>query len=90
MALSSTERKSPCPARLPGARSALGQVLRGARLVVSAGRYPAAEALRAVPGLSVPVVEIPPGVDTATIVPLVAAERRAARARLGLPAGVHS
>ena len=74
------------PARLPGVRSALGQVLGGAHLVVSAGRYPAAEALRAVPGLSVPVVEIPPGVDTATIVPLRAAERRAARARLGLPA----
>jgi phosphatidylinositol alpha-1,6-mannosyltransferase len=71
---------------LPGVRSALAHVLRGARLVVSAGRYPAAEALRAVPESSVPVIEIPPGVDTATIVPLAAAQRREARARLGLPA----
>jgi phosphatidylinositol alpha-1,6-mannosyltransferase len=73
------------PGRLPGARSALAHVLRGARLVVSAGRYPAAEALRAVPGCSVPVVEIPPGVDTASIVPLAAAQRCEARARLALP-----
>ncbi len=74
------------PGRMPGARSALARVLRGSRLVVSAGCYPAAEAKRAAPGLSVPVVEIPPGVDTASIVPLAAAGRRAARARLGLPA----
>jgi phosphatidylinositol alpha-1,6-mannosyltransferase len=73
------------PGRLPGARSALAHVLRGARIVVSAGCYPAAEALRAVPGLSVPVVEIPPGVDTATIVPFTADERRTARTRLELP-----
>jgi phosphatidylinositol alpha-1,6-mannosyltransferase len=58
------------PGRLPGTRAALARVLRGSRLVVSAGCYPAAEARRAVPGLSVPVVEIPPGVDTASIVPL--------------------
>ncbi len=74
------------PGRLPGSRAALGRVLRGARLVVSAGCYPAAEARRAVPGLTAPLVEIPPGVDPAAIVPLKAAERRAARAALGLPA----
>ena len=61
------------------------RVLRGARLVVSAGCYPAAEARRAAPGLAAPLVEIPPGVDTGAIVPLKAPERRAARARLGLP-----
>jgi phosphatidyl-myo-inositol dimannoside synthase len=74
------------PGRVPGARTALSRVLRGARIVVSAGSYPAVEGRRAARGLSAPVVEIPPGVDTAAIVPLAARERRAARARLGLPA----
>ena len=80
------EPRSPCPGACRARGSALARVLRGSRLVVSAGCYPAAEAKRAAPGLSVPVVEIPPGVDTASIVPLAAAGRRAARARLGLPA----
>ena len=74
------------PGRLPGARTALARVLRGPDLVVSAGCYPAAEARRVVPDLTSRLVEIPPGVDTGTIVPLEAAERRAARAGLGLPA----
>jgi phosphatidylinositol alpha-1,6-mannosyltransferase len=73
------------PGRLPGSRAALARVLRDARLVVSAGRYPAAEARRVVPDLTASMVEIPPGVDSAAIVPLKAAERRAARAALGLP-----
>ena len=68
------------PGRLPGSRAALARVLRGARLVVSAGRYPAAEARRVVPDLTASLVEIPPGVDAGAIVPLKAAERRAARA----------
>ncbi len=74
------------PGRLPGSRAVLGHVLRGARLVVSAGRYPAAEGRRAAPGMTATVVEIPPGVDIGAITPLKAAERRAARTRLGLPA----
>ena len=74
------------PGRLPGTRAALGRVLHGVWLVVSAGCYPATEARRAVPALTTPLVEIPPGVDPAAIVPLKAAERRAARAGLGLPA----
>ncbi len=73
------------PGRIPGARAALAYVLRDASIVVSAGWYPAAEALRAAPGLQAPVVEIPPGVDTAAFTPRPAAERRAARAALGLP-----
>jgi phosphatidylinositol alpha-1,6-mannosyltransferase len=73
------------PGRLPGTRAALGRVLRGAGLVVSAGDYPATEARRAAPGMTAPVVEIPPGVNADAITPLKAAERRAARARLGLP-----
>jgi phosphatidylinositol alpha-1,6-mannosyltransferase len=39
-----------------------------------------------VPDLTASLVEIPPGVDVSGIVPLKAAERRAARRRLGLPA----
>jgi phosphatidyl-myo-inositol dimannoside synthase len=61
-------------------------VLREARLVVAAGRYPAAEARRVVPDSGGSLVEVPPGVDVGDIVPLTAAERRAARAGLGLPA----
>jgi phosphatidyl-myo-inositol dimannoside synthase len=74
------------PGRLPGARTALARVLRGSSIVLSAGGYPAAEARRAAPDLTAPVVEVPPGVDTSAVTPLKAPERRAARARLGLPA----
>jgi phosphatidylinositol alpha-1,6-mannosyltransferase len=74
------------PGRVPGARSALARVLRSASVVVSAGGYPAAEGRRAAGDISAPVIEIPPGVDVSSIVPLKAAERRSARARLGLPA----
>ncbi|HEY1653037.1 MAG TPA: glycosyltransferase family 4 protein [Acidimicrobiales bacterium] len=74
------------PGRLPVARAALGRVLRGSSIVLSAGSYPAAEGRRAAPELTAPVVEIPPGVDTADLAPLKAPERRAVRARLGLPA----
>ncbi len=73
------------PGRLPGARTALARVLRDASIVVSAGRYSAAEARRAVPNLATPIIEIPPGVDASAVAPLKASERRAARARLGLP-----
>jgi phosphatidylinositol alpha-1,6-mannosyltransferase len=74
------------PGRIPVARRGLAHVLRGAAVVISAGRYPAAEGRRAAGEITAPIVEIPPGVDTAAIVPLTAAERAAARARLGLPA----
>jgi phosphatidylinositol alpha-1,6-mannosyltransferase len=73
------------PGRLPGARAALARVLRDASIVVSAGRYPATEGRRVVPDTATQFVEIPPGVDTTAVVPLKASERRAARARLGLP-----
>ena len=74
------------PGRLPGSRTALARVLRDARLIVSAGRYPTAEARRVVPDFDGTLVEIPPGVDVGGIVPLKAAERRTARTGLGLPA----
>jgi phosphatidyl-myo-inositol dimannoside synthase len=74
------------PGRVPGARAALAHVLRGASVVISAGRYPAAEGRRAAGDIAAPVVEIPPGVDASAITILTEPERRAARARLGLPA----
>ena len=73
------------PARLPGSRAALAHVLNGAALIVSAGRYAAAEGRRVAPRARAHIVEIPPGVDCRAIVPLPAPERRAARRRLGLP-----
>lgn len=69
------------PGRIPGSRQALGHVLRGARLVVAAGGYPAAEAERAA-GRSLPTVVVPPGVDPDRFVPLDDDARAAARARL--------
>ncbi|HEY8544744.1 MAG TPA: glycosyltransferase family 4 protein [Acidimicrobiales bacterium] len=73
------------PGRLPGSRAALARVLRGAQQVIAAGGYPAAEAERAVRG-SLPVTVVPPGVDVDRFVPLADEQRRAARARFGLPA----
>lgn len=70
------------PGRVPGPRHALGRVLRGAEVVVAAGGYPAAEGERAA-GRSLPVVSVPPGVDTTRFVPLDAEARRAARERFG-------
>ncbi len=82
------------PTRLPATRGLVARVLGGSALVVSAGRYPASEATRALLGSSVGdrdgaarprFVEVPPGVDGARFAPLDAGARRAARLRLGLP-----
>lgn len=73
------------PGRLPASRQALRRVLLGARHVVAAGCYPAAEAERAA-GRSLPITVVPPGVDVERFRPLDAAEKAAARRRLGLPA----
>ena len=73
------------PGRLPATRQALAHVLGSARLAVSAGGYPAAEASRAAGKRMPEVVVVPPGVDCERLVPLAADDRRAARARLGLP-----
>lgn len=77
------------PARMPLSRGALTSVLARSSLIVSAGRYPAAEAAallerRTRHPLPHHVV-VPPGVDCARYVPLTGDARRAARARLGLP-----
>ena len=72
------------PARIPGANLLQRRVLRGARLVVAAGPYPAEEGRRSA-GRELPTVVVPPGVDTGRFVPLDAEERRKARVALGLP-----
>ena len=74
------------PGRLPLSRQAMAHVVRHASLVVSAGPYPEAEALRAARGVLAPVVDVPPGVDPSQFPPLGADARVAARRRLGLPA----
>jgi phosphatidylinositol alpha-1,6-mannosyltransferase len=72
------------PGRLPITKQTLGRVLRGARHVVAAGSYPAAEAEHAA-GRSLPITVVPPGVDTDRFRPLDAAQRDAARQHFGLP-----
>jgi phosphatidylinositol alpha-1,6-mannosyltransferase len=75
------------PGRLPVSGQLLGHVLRGAVHVVAAGNYPAAEARHAAgTDRMPPVTVVPPGVDTGRFRPLDEAERKAARADLGLPA----
>ncbi|MEM7141917.1 MAG: glycosyltransferase family 4 protein [Actinomycetota bacterium] len=72
------------PGRLPVTQQLMNRVLRGAVGVISAGGYAAAEAERSV-GRSLPITVVPPGVDTGRISPMDAAQKSAARARLGLP-----
>ena len=72
------------PGRVPGPRHALARVLRGAELVIAAGGYPADEGERAA-GRGLPVVVIPPGVDTDRFIPLGDAERAAVRKQFGVP-----
>lgn len=66
------------PGRLPGTKQILGEVLRGARLVVTAGEYSTMEAERAA-GTKLPVVVVPPGVDTDRFRPLDPARRQRVR-----------
>lgn len=72
------------PGRLP-TRPLLGKVLRAAAGVVAAGSYPLAEAAHAA-GRTVPSLVVPPGIDPERFRPARdEAERRDARAALGLP-----
>lgn len=72
------------PGRLPGSKQALAHVLRNARHVIAAGRYPAAEADLAA-GRTLPTTVVPPGVDIERFHPLTDDERRQTRADFGLP-----
>jgi phosphatidylinositol alpha-1,6-mannosyltransferase len=76
------------PGRIPGGRRLVARALGHSSLAVSAGGYPAAEALRTLRRgtPAPPVVEIPPGVDLDRFRPLSPDERDSARRRFGLPA----
>ena len=70
------------PGRIPGSKQVLAHVLRGARHVVAAGQYPAAEAERAA-GRTLPMTIVPPGVDIDRFTPLSGAQRSLARQDFG-------
>jgi phosphatidyl-myo-inositol dimannoside synthase len=72
------------PGRLPGTRQLARRVLRASSGVVAAGTYPARIATR-VTGTPLPVINVPPGVDTDRFRPLPPEERASARTRFGLP-----
>ena len=72
------------PGRLPGAKQALGHVLRNARHVIAAGQYSLDEANLAA-GRELPATVVPPGVDVERFRPLDTSERADARRHLGLP-----
>jgi len=71
------------PGRIPVSRSILGEVLRKAKLVVTAGDYSTTEAERAAGG-SLPVAVIPPGVDVDRFVALSPDRRAEVRSEFGL------
>jgi phosphatidyl-myo-inositol dimannoside synthase len=73
------------PGRLPLSRQALGRTLRGARNIIAAGDYPAAQARNAA-RRPLPITVVPPGVDTDRFRPLDERQRRAAREHFGLAA----
>lgn len=72
------------PGRLPGAKQALGHVLRNARHVIAAGRYSLDEANLAA-GRDLPATVVPPGVDVERFRVLTESQRADARRHLGLP-----
>lgn len=74
------------PGRVPGARRALARVLQGADVVVAAGGYPADEAEHAA-RRGLPVVVVPPGVDTDQFHPADLDQRRTVRRDLDIGDG---
>jgi phosphatidylinositol alpha-1,6-mannosyltransferase len=72
------------PGRIAGPSALLRRVLDRAELLVAAGGYPAAEAERAA-GRKLPIVVVPPGVDTDRFRPANDDVRLRIRDRLGLP-----
>lgn len=73
------------PGHLPLGRQALAHVLGHARLLITGGAYPWAEALRVQRRLP-PAVDVPPGVDLTRFAPGDSAARSTARARFACPA----
>ena len=71
------------PGRLPLSRSLLAKTLNGASLIISAGNYPAKEAMRAA-DRDLPTVVIPPGVDTGRFRPISSEHKNKVRQNLGI------
>ncbi|MBT95317.1 MAG: alpha-(1-2)-phosphatidylinositol mannosyltransferase [Acidimicrobiaceae bacterium] len=71
------------PGRVPVLKQILRRVLRGAKLVVTAGEYSTKEAERAAKA-KLPVVIIPPGVDEKRFKPLTPESRSNARSKYNL------
>ncbi len=72
------------PGRIPLVASTLRYVLSHAEVAVCAGSYPEAEARRNAADRMPPVIQIPPGVDTARFVPQTPEQRAALRSSLGI------
>jgi phosphatidyl-myo-inositol dimannoside synthase len=72
------------PGRIPMLATTLRFVLRRAAVAVSAGSYPEAEALRNAKERLAPIVQVPPGVDTARFMPQPPSAHAAIRRDLGL------
>jgi phosphatidylinositol alpha-1,6-mannosyltransferase len=71
------------PARLPFVASSLRYVLKRAEVAITAGSYPENEARRNAAENLCPVIQLPPGVDTAQFVPLEEKQRRDVRLEMG-------
>ncbi|HEY5104722.1 MAG TPA: glycosyltransferase family 4 protein [Acidimicrobiales bacterium] len=71
------------PARLPFVASSLRYVLKRATVAICAGTYPESEARRNAAENLCPVIQIPPGVDTARFIPLDDMQRSNVRRTMG-------
>jgi len=74
------------PAKLPFVQLLLRSTMRGSRLVVAAGGFPAEQGAAAA-GRPLATVVVPPGVDAERFAPLAPDARVAARRRLGIEPG---
>ncbi len=74
------------PGRIPVARSLISNVLRNAKVVVTAGDYSTREAVRAAKQ-DLPISVIPPGVDVGRFRPLDRFQRREVRSEYGFEHG---
>jgi phosphatidyl-myo-inositol dimannoside synthase len=71
------------PSRIPLVASSLRYVLARAQVAICAGSFPEEEARRCAADALCPVVQVPPGVDTARFFPVDDVRRRAVRGQMG-------
>ena len=70
--------------RVPGGAQMMGAVVRGAKHVIAAGNFPAAEARRVAGDAAPPITVIPPGIDLTRFAPVDRETRARTRARIGV------